>query len=124
MVRAFQLALNLCTRSQLLHLCFSEQWKREQGREEEGVRVAGVCVAFPSIQRGANGMPYLTNHATNFTGGREGKAKQLFIYGKRNLLKSVEIKTNFIIYLFRYHFVCNAHTHTHTKRKRERQGGE
>lgn len=27
MVRAFQLALNLCTRSQLLHLCFSEQWQ-------------------------------------------------------------------------------------------------
>lgn len=55
-------------------------------------------------------------------GKRVGKAKQLFIYGKRNLLKSVEIKTNFIIYLFRYHFVCNAHTQTHTTEKKEREG--
>lgn len=53
-------------------------------------------------------------------GKRVGKAKQLFIYGKRNLLKSVEIKTNFIIYLLRYHFVCNAHTDTYNKKERKR----
>lgn len=63
------------------YICASVNSGSERGgREEEGVRVAGVCVAFPSIQRGANGMPYLTNHATNFRGAeRERQSSYLFM---------------------------------------------
>lgn len=61
-------------------ITFVLQWTVATREGEEGVRVAGVCVAFPSIQRGANGMPYLTNHATNFRGAeRERQSSYLFM---------------------------------------------